>query len=147
MLDLKKLLYKICVRLYNIGIHQFEGPTDHTETVSGRYYKVASMDLAPGTWILMGHVWFAYVNTSGFRRAYFTADNFSNGTTTAPSNYAMAGYQEFAASAFGEGRADIKAGPIYVNIGSEGATLSLVAYQGSSKNINANGRIYAVKVV
>lgn len=146
MLDLKKLLYRICRRLYNIGEHHYNGPSEIT-TGTGKYYKVAITDpLRAGTWILMGHVWFEYKNTNGFRRGYITAENFSNGTTTAPANYAMAGYQEFAASAFGSGRADVKAGPLYVNITDPNQTFYLVAYQTSGANVSATGRIYAIQI-
>ena len=146
MLDVKRLLYHICSKLSNIGVHKNAVP-DAITTQSGKFYTAASIELEPGTWILMGHVWFEYKNTTGFRRGYFTIDKFTNGTGTAPSNYAMAGYQEFAASAFGSGRADVKAGPIYVNVLNETTPFRLVAYQGSGVNMSVNGRIYAVKVV
>lgn len=146
MLSLKKILLKILNRLNElkgVGETQYSGPSAVSCT-TGYYRQLAYLTLGSGTWIISGSLYAPYTNTTGIRRIFFTtADSGYDNTTTAPANYAVAGYAQCPVS--GNYNVYLHTATFHVTLSSS-TTFRLIGFQNSGASANLTGRIYAVRI-
>lgn len=140
MLDLKALLAKILNHINNVGSWITDIPSA-VSCATARYYKVASVTLTAGTWLIFTGANFPATNATGYRDIYTTTVDFSNGTTTAPSNYAFITRLVIPAGNY----AQVLNASFPVKISSE-TTFNLVGHQNSGSTMSVTGRMYAVRI-
>lgn len=109
---------------------------------TAKYYKVASITLTAGTWIIFTGANFPATNATGYRDIYTTTADFTNGTTTMPANYAYITRLTIPAGNY----AQVLNASFPVIISSE-TTFNLVGHQNSGSTMSVTGRMYAVRIV
>ena len=140
MLDLKALLAKILNHINNVG----NWITDIPSAVScgtAKFYKIASVTLTAGTWIIFTCGNFPVTNATGYRDIYTTTTDFTNGVTTGPANYAFITRLVIPAGNY----AQVLNASFPVKISSQ-TTFYLVGHQNSGSTMSVTGRMYAVRI-
>lgn len=140
MLNLKALLTKILNHINDVGTWV----SDIASAVScgtAKYYKIASITLPAGTWTIFTCANFPATNATGYRDIYTTTDDFTNGTTTMPSNYAYITRLVIPAGNY----AQVLNASFPVKVSSQ-TTFNLVGHQNSGSTMSVTGRMYAVRI-
>lgn len=124
----------------NIGAKNWVAPSS-VSCQSGKWYKVAEVELDPGIWFIDCNAYFPKKNTTGTRQIRVTTDTFTDGTTTAPALYGNIGIDV----QMGVNEVQYPQAHFPVDISSR-TTFRLAAYQGSGSTMSVTGRMYATRL-
>lgn len=124
----------------NIGAKNWVAPSA-VSCQSGKWYKVAEVELDPGIWFIDCNAYFPSTNTTGARQIRVTTATFTDGTTTAPGAYGSIGIDV----QMGANTAQYPQAHFPVDISSR-TTFRLAAYQGSGSTMSVTGRMYATRI-
>ena len=124
----------------NIGAKNWVAPSS-VSCQSGKWYKVAEVELDAGIWFIDCNALFPNTSATGTRQIRVTTETFSDGTTTAPSSYGNITNDVIV----GANTAQYPQSHFPVDISSR-TTFRLAAYQGSESTMSVTGRMYAVRI-